>query len=251
MTNALRILIEAIKRVPVVRYALGVAGLAAAVFIVGRLTATPQLAVLGIIGMLLAMVALILLERASKTKGLRLAATVFLWSCLVFIMATVSVLFSAVFFDKPALGLSGTIFKQQVESTLASKAGSESVAMLRQLPPEGITRLLETGHKSMGLVGTGPTPGRYNLPADYDLLKQLGDLGLLRWRMPPQNFEALLERLSLSRGTDEGGGVIPLVAGHSLTAGEETELRTQGYELSSIGRSVFEAIVHVVQEQIR
>lgn len=95
------ILGKAIKAVPAVKYALGVAGIAAVIaIIVGAWKIDYRVAIVGVIIMLIFMVILRIFAVVTTT-GAALPATVFLWFCLVIFIAAVTCLFTSVFWDYP------------------------------------------------------------------------------------------------------------------------------------------------------
>jgi hypothetical protein len=99
----LRILREAIKAVPAVKWALGVAGIASAVALVYSLRISPRVAVLGTVVTLLLMTVLVVFARlASLSKGaLRSPAIVLTWFSLLLLMVVSALLVTCVFFRQP------------------------------------------------------------------------------------------------------------------------------------------------------
>jgi hypothetical protein len=97
------ILKEAIKAVPAVRYAMGIAGIVAVVAIVRGFSVSYRVAVLGTVVMLILMTVLVTFARLS-TAGPAFffwPAAVLTWFSLVLVIATAGLLFSSVFFQKP------------------------------------------------------------------------------------------------------------------------------------------------------
>lgn len=101
--NPLDILKQAINKVPVVKYALGVAGIAAAIAIIRTLISDLRVAVFGIILMLVLMTVLFIFAKvtAIASKEIRLAAIILMWFSLLLTIASASLLFTSVFFDWP------------------------------------------------------------------------------------------------------------------------------------------------------
>lgn len=99
----IKILREAILSVPAVKYALGIAGIAAALAIIKTFITDLRVAVFGIIIMLLLMAVLFLFAKlvAIAGKDLRIALLVLLWSSLTLTIATAVFLFTSVFFNWP------------------------------------------------------------------------------------------------------------------------------------------------------
>jgi hypothetical protein len=100
--SAKRILTEAIKAVPAVKYALGVAGIMAALALGTALFKTPQAALLGAVPMLILMVLLLVFAAGARLKGaLRLPALFLTWAVLILFVAATALTVSSVFFSKP------------------------------------------------------------------------------------------------------------------------------------------------------
>lgn len=107
--NPVALLREAIRAVPAVKYALGVAGLIAVVAIVRTFGLDPAVAVSGAIVTLVLMVALLIFARLTATASSHfiLPALVFTWGSLVLVLASAGMLFTSAFFDWP-IRLGGT-----------------------------------------------------------------------------------------------------------------------------------------------
>ena len=99
----LKILQEAIKAVPAMRYALGVAGILAVVAIAAAFKLDPKVAVFGAIITLGLMVVLVIFAKLATvaSKHFLIPVLVMMWSFLVLIIAQAALLFSAVSFQKP------------------------------------------------------------------------------------------------------------------------------------------------------
>ena len=98
--NPFRVLKEAIKQVPALKYALGVAGIAAAAAIVKSLVSDLRVAVFGIILMVVLMTVLVVFAKltAIASKDFKLPALVLLWFSLLLVIAVSSLLFTSTFF---------------------------------------------------------------------------------------------------------------------------------------------------------
>jgi hypothetical protein len=140
MSSPIEVLREAVRAVPALRYALGVAGILAAVALVKGFGINAQTAVLGAIGMLALMVALVLFARLTKTAPQHFVTPmlVLMWSMLVITVATAGLLFSSMFFDWP-LPLSRLLapepavpggFTETGEAVQGAGASAEPVARL-------------------------------------------------------------------------------------------------------------------------
>jgi hypothetical protein len=101
--NPLRVLKEAIKQVPALKFALGVAGIAAAAAIIKSLVSDPRVAVFGIILMVILMTVLVVFAKltAIASKDFKLPAMILMWFSLVLVMAVSSLLFTSTFFNWP------------------------------------------------------------------------------------------------------------------------------------------------------
>ncbi|HKU74729.1 MAG TPA: hypothetical protein VJR02_12530 [Pyrinomonadaceae bacterium] len=101
--NPFRVLKEAIKQVPALKYALGVAGIAAAAAIVKSLVSDLRVAVFGIILMVVLMTVLVVFAKltAIASKDFKLPALVLLWFSLLLVIAVSSLLFTSTFFNWP------------------------------------------------------------------------------------------------------------------------------------------------------
>jgi hypothetical protein len=102
-SGPLRILQEAIKAVPAVKYALGVAGVAAAVALVYRFGIGPRVILLGTVVMFLLMTILVVFARlaALSKSSFNLPAQLLAWFSLLLLMAVSTLLVSCVFFRRP------------------------------------------------------------------------------------------------------------------------------------------------------
>lgn len=102
-SSPLGILQSAIKAVPAVKYALGIAGIIAAVAIVAGFNIDFRIAVFGTVIMFVLMTALVIFARVAGTATVGLAgpATVLTWFSLLLMMATATALFTSVFFSWP------------------------------------------------------------------------------------------------------------------------------------------------------
>jgi hypothetical protein len=98
------VLKDAIRAVPAVRYALGVAGVVAVIAIVKAFGIDFRVAVFGFIVILALMVALVLFARLTRAAGnewVTLPVKVLTWSLLLLTIAAAILFFTSVFFDRP------------------------------------------------------------------------------------------------------------------------------------------------------
>ena len=103
INTARNVLQEAIKAVPAVRFAFGIAGIAAALAIIVSLFTDPLIALFGTIVMFLLMVVLVIFAALTKQsrESLRLPMLFLTWCSVVLTMATASFLFTSTFFKWP------------------------------------------------------------------------------------------------------------------------------------------------------
>ena len=101
--NPLEVFREAIRAVPAVKYALGVAGLLSVVAITKAFGLNAPTAVAGTIITLVLMVALLVFARltANPRGYFKWPALIFMWASLVLVLATASLLFLSAFFRWP------------------------------------------------------------------------------------------------------------------------------------------------------
>lgn len=101
--SALAVIREAMAVVPAVRYALGVAGIMAALALGTALLKTPQLALFGAAGMLGLMVLLVIFAAGTRLKSsaIRAPALFLMWAVLVLFVASASMAVTSVFFSVP------------------------------------------------------------------------------------------------------------------------------------------------------
>lgn len=120
--NPLAVLREAIRAVPAVKYALGVAGLLSVVAITKAFGLDARTAAVGAIVTLVLMVALLIFARLTATapRYFVLPALMFMWVSLVLVLATASLLFSSAFFGWP-FDLNGTRDEPSVDVAAVSK----------------------------------------------------------------------------------------------------------------------------------
>lgn len=97
------ILKQAIKAVPAVKYALGIAGIIAVIAIVAAFGIDFRVALFGAVGMFVLMTMLVIFASLARQKGsqFRLPALVFTWFSLLSVMALAIVLFTSVFWGRP------------------------------------------------------------------------------------------------------------------------------------------------------
>ena len=99
----LTVLQEAIRAVPAVRYALGVAGIVAVVALVRAFRLDFKVAIFGTITTLAFMVALVVFAKLTTTakKHFLGPVLIMMWAFLIMVISSAALLFSSVFFDQP------------------------------------------------------------------------------------------------------------------------------------------------------
>lgn len=128
--NPLSILKQAIEKVPQLKWALGVVGLAAGVALIKILITDLRLALFGIIVLLVLMIVLFVFAKltAVASKELKKPAFVLLWFSLILTMLTASLLFTSVFFNWP-INLSHLIAARSAGIQESSKETNVQPAM--------------------------------------------------------------------------------------------------------------------------
>jgi hypothetical protein len=96
-----KVIREAIRRVPQLRWALGIAGIIAIIALVKTFQLSLQVAVLGSVVMLVLMVALMVFAGISLNKPMTTLALVFTWFSMILVMAVALTLFLGVFVGWP------------------------------------------------------------------------------------------------------------------------------------------------------
>lgn len=101
--SPLSILKQAIKKVPALKYALGIVGLAASLAVIRTLVTDLRLAIFGIVFLLVLMTVLFVFAKLTSvaSKELKAPAFVLLWFSLILTMIAASLLFTSVFFNWP------------------------------------------------------------------------------------------------------------------------------------------------------
>ena len=146
MTTPIEVLRESIKAVPAVKYALGIAGIAAAIAIIKSFGFEDyRVAVFGTIIMLLLMVVLVVFARLSTLAGsdFRLPALVFTWFSLLLVIATSVTLFTSVFFAKPVdlqEWLTSRSMKQTTPATMTKQEAPPERKEPRQQAPVSVPK---------------------------------------------------------------------------------------------------------------
>lgn len=102
-SNPLEVLRQGVRAVPAVKFAVGVAGVMAALAVGKAFFSTPQAALLGAVAMLALMVLLLLFAAAARLAGgaLRTPALVMTWTILALFVGSASLAASSVFFAWP------------------------------------------------------------------------------------------------------------------------------------------------------
>lgn len=103
LLQPVKVLNEAIKAVPAVKYALGIGGVIAVIAIVKGFGIDYRVAGFGVVIMFVLMTMLVIFARlaAKRESDFHLPAVIFTWFALVLTMATAVMLFSSVFWGQP------------------------------------------------------------------------------------------------------------------------------------------------------
>jgi hypothetical protein len=141
--DPLKVVSAAIKAVPAVGLALGLAGVAAAAAIVGTFVGSGSAAIITMVAMLLGMVVLYMVSiitTGGEVRPLPLPAAVVLWAVTLFICSMLLFLTTSIAFGWPpnfarTLGVNGTIFQGQV-----APLGSDTQEKSCRIPSNGIER---------------------------------------------------------------------------------------------------------------
>jgi len=169
-----RILQDAIQAVPAVKYALGVAGIVAAVAIVTSFGIDLRIAGFGAVITFVLMVALVVFAKISKTPSgdLVVPARVMMWSFLVLLIATAVLLFSSVFFRWP-IDLQEWLkpFGKVVisEKVAALPAGEVLKIAYTSAPPPPVTQFTKPGLE-FGISARRKGEAKFSLVKDGDSL---------------------------------------------------------------------------------
>jgi hypothetical protein len=187
-----RILDEAIRAVPAVKYALGVTGIVAAIAIVRLFNLDLRIAAFGTIVTFALMVALVIFAALTKLapRHFLLPVLVMVWSFLILVIATAVLLFTSVFFKKP-VDLMNWLKPTESSQTLPSSAAA--------LPAAGVLKV--------AYVASPPPPTeQYSKPRL--------DLGIVARRKGAPKFNALKDGESLASEVDDY-----CVVGRALSGG--------------------------------
>lgn len=138
MPGPLEILKSAVKAVPAVRYALGVAGTISVIAIIKSQGIDFWTAVFGAVVMFVLMTALVIFARLTSIAPsyLRKPALIFTWFSLVLMMSSALMLFTHVFFGFPS---SLNIWHTETEATAPSIPGITTAAELEMEAPPSTT----------------------------------------------------------------------------------------------------------------
>lgn len=141
---------QAIKKLPALKYALGLAGIAAALAIIKTLVTDLRLAVFGMVVMLVLMTVLFVFAKltAASAKEIRLPAIALMWFSLLLTIASASLLFTSVFFAWP-IDLKRLVGPQ---TTQAEQAPAENKTTAKTTYLRGVVRDIKTKEGIAGAV---------------------------------------------------------------------------------------------------
>jgi hypothetical protein len=138
MTNPASVISAAIRAVPVVKYALGLAGVAAAASVVGAFVGSGPAAIITMAAMLLGMLFLYLVSvvtTGGEPKPLPLPAAVILWAVTLFICAMLFLFTTALAFGWPDNFARAMNLKQSIYAGLTTRPDPPVIAEPAPRPP--------------------------------------------------------------------------------------------------------------------
>lgn len=182
IVHPFEVLKRALAHVPAVKYALGIAGIGAAVAIVKAFFTDWAVAVFSIVVMMLLMAVLFVFAKLTTvaSKDLRLAMLTLMWSSLILTILTAALLFSSVFFGWP-INIRQVITSQSVVNkpqpdiyrvrvTLVDESGTPVVDPLGR-PPDDLKVWSSIGAAPQSVPGGSEFVIPYSIkPADGKLI---------------------------------------------------------------------------------
>jgi hypothetical protein len=157
-SSPFEILKSAIKAVPAVKYALGIAGIIAAIAIIKGFKVDFRIAIFGVVIMFVLMTVLVIFARIAATSTGFLAPTkVFTWFSLFLTMATATALFTSVFFKWP-VDLQWILQQHDRKDDLKQSKGGHSDSSQTQATITAQTS--PTQQRSLNNVASPPKPTR-------------------------------------------------------------------------------------------
>jgi hypothetical protein len=156
MPNPVTVLRSAVRAVPAVRYALGVAGIVSVIAIVKAFHLNLALAAFGTVVMFVLMTTLVIFARLSQfgSAALQRPALVFTWFCLLLTMAAALLLFTSVFFGIPRLRfLQGTSLLEDADKISPSPLEVHASSPDMEAPPS-----VSLGIISKNILPSPPSP---------------------------------------------------------------------------------------------
>lgn len=147
--NPFRILKDAIKQVPALKYALGVAGIAAAAALIKSVLNDFRVAVFGITVMVVLMTVLVIFAKltAIASKDFKLPALILMWFSLLLVLAVSSFLFTSTFFNWP-IKLKDSV----IQTPVMPEPGSTNTNVVQTTYLRGVVRDLVTKESIAGAV---------------------------------------------------------------------------------------------------
>lgn len=135
----------------------------------------------------------------------------------------------------------------EIQQAAQNSGHPELAEIIGELSPRAIETLLRIAKDKHGLVATGDGQSVYFLPTseEMDALLELERKGLLRFELPPQDFNNFAQRLpwEINQQTGEYRPTRP------LTQAEKEKLLQQQYYLTDIGRTTFDLIIQVAAQE--
>jgi hypothetical protein len=180
--DPLALLREAVRRIPQLKWAFGVIGLAAAAVIVQALVRSPVFGLAGIIGVVVAMVVLFVFSKvvSSAARTTRPVAVAFLWFVMIVAMAAIGCLFWSTFFNAP-WPLRTKLFAQEVTRRAEAAGLDEVAAAATGLSEQALLKLVQMGDSRHMVGWFDPKTGVYHLSPIPAAVRELDSKGLVGW----------------------------------------------------------------------
>jgi hypothetical protein len=132
---------------------------------------------------------------------------------------------------------------------IADKVGGDIAKLLPKMPPDSISIILESASSTKPLLRKMANPNEFLLPANYEKMKKLADLGFFQFGYPASDFDAVLEKVR-ARSFQNSKGTIIVIKEKALSDIERKMLLEQSYGLDYMGQGLANSSVSLVQNQI-
>lgn len=246
----LGLLREAIQRIPQLKWAFGVVGVAAAAVIVQALVRSPVFGLVGLVGVIVAMVVLFIFSRVVSTaaRATRPVAVLFMWFVMIVFMAAIGLLFWSTFFNQP-WPLREKLFTQEV-SRRADAAGLREVSTAaKDLSEPALLKLVQLSDSRQMVASFDTKTDVYRLYPIPAAVRELERKGLIAWNMPEQDFQRVLQRLG--QNADLNGAEPQQIRFNDLSDVDRDTLREFHYRLNDNGMALYKLIMQGLVQQIK